>query len=240
MKRPFPYAATFCVAAGICAMCSLGTWQLERLHWKNDLLAQIDAEYDKDARSIQLNPRDLQEKFDLRRGTLTGRYDFDHQVAWIPRLYDQSEQQDVPGKDIITPMQLEDGSTILVNRGWGPSAWDMGTEENRPEGQVSVTGTVRPLSERNPFTATNRPDRGQWYYPDPAEYAAFYKIENMQPYILFAENEAIDGKYPLPSHERPTLPNNHMQYAFFWFSMAGILAIMYVIRFFVKTGSAYV
>ncbi|MGQ0526825.1 MAG: SURF1 family protein [Alphaproteobacteria bacterium] len=238
MKRRFPFAATFCTAAAIAAMCSLGFWQLERLQWKTGLLKNIDAEYEKDARAIKIAPDDLEENFDLRRGTLTGRYDFDRQVTWIPRLYEKNHGQDVPGKDIMTPLLLSDGSTILVNRGWAPAAWDQSAEDNRPEGQVSITGTVRPLSKRSPFAATNRPDRGQWYYPDPGEYAAFYKIQDMQRHVLFREDEDLGGAYPLPSHERPLLPNNHQQYALFWFGMAAILAIMYVIRFFVKVGSA--
>jgi surfeit locus 1 family protein len=238
MKRRFPYAATFCTLCALAALCSLGGWQLERLQWKTALLAKIDAEYEKDASSIELTPRDLQETFDVRRGTLRGRYDFEKQIKWIPRLYPKNPGQDIPGKDIMTPLHLADGSWILVNRGWGPSAWDEMTEENRPEGTVAVTGTVRPLSERSPFAATNRPEKNQWYYPDPAEYAAFFKLENVHPYVLFREDEDMKGAYPLPSFEKPDIPNNHLQYAFFWFAMAVVLAIMYVIRFFVKTGSA--
>lgn len=234
MKKRFPYIATLCVIMAISILCGLGRWQLQRLEWKTALLERLDAEYKKDAELIEITPQDLDEDFALRRGTVRGAYEFENQIAWIPRLYDRDPRQSVPGKDIITPLRLSDGSLILVDRGWAPSAWDPESEDPRPKGSLTVTGTIRPLSEHNPFTAQNKPDKGQWYHPDPDEYAAFYKIKNMRPYIVFREDIDRDGAYPLPSHDRPEISNNHLQYAIFWFAMAFALAVIYMVRFFIK------
>ena len=40
-----PFWGTILTICGICVLCALGTWQYQRLQWKNEILKTIDAEY---------------------------------------------------------------------------------------------------------------------------------------------------------------------------------------------------
>lgn len=117
--------------------------------------------------------------FDYRRVRATGRFRHDQEMLIGPRMRD--------GKDgflVVTPLERSDhngggggGSTILVNRGWIDKAHrDQSTraaeQEALPRGQVTVEGLLREPWKKNMFTPANRPDKGQFYFPDVEQMAA--------------------------------------------------------------------
>ncbi|MCC7305864.1 MAG: SURF1 family protein [Alphaproteobacteria bacterium] len=227
MRRP-PLFATLLTVAGVIVLCALGTWQLQRLEWKTKILDHLGAEYAKDAASIAIAPADLEQNFDFRRGTLHGTYEFDKQIMIGPRRHDN-----LPGYHVITPYRLEDGSHILVNRGWVPEDWKFFDEKNPP--QRPATGLLRRPDPGNPFTPDNDPAKDQWYHLVPAEIAAAKGIENIYSYVLYREPaDAADSNYPLAEATKPEIDNNHLQYAIFWFTMAGVLVVIYILRFMKK------
>lgn len=223
---------TLLTLAAMALLCGLGFWQLQRLEWKQNLMAQLDAEYEKDAAQVTLRPEDIEGDFDYRRGTLYGSYDFDKQILIGPRVY-----KNIPGRHVYTPLRLQDGSHILVNRGWVPNDWRFENETAAARALASegkVTGLLRKDSERNPFTPPNDPLKNAWYFPDVAEIARVKSIDNLRPGIFSLERQETEGDYPIPMTQRPDIPNNHLQYAIFWFAMAGIAFIIYLLRFWGK------
>lgn len=230
-KKKFPYFATFFTAAGFCVLCALGVWQLQRLTWKTNLVNQLNAEYAKDATQAFLSPADTRGDFMFRRGTLRGVYEYERQIKIGPRVYEK-----FPGYHVLTPLRLEDGSHILVNRGWVPQDWAFKMESIPMPGQdVAVTGLLRNPEAPNSFTPENRPDRDEWFSADIPQIAGAKKISGLGPYLLYLEGRDVSGTFPIPQSSKPDLPNNHLQYAVFWFTMAGILLTIYAIRFFRKT-----
>lgn len=224
MKK-FPVFATLFTILGVSILCGLGIWQLQRLEWKNGIVEKLDAEYRKDAQNTHLTSSDLEKTFDFKRGTLTGIYDFKNQVRVGPRVYDS-----LPGFHVITPLKLDDGSDVLVNRGWVSEHWTFADEINPPAGTVQVTGLLRPPSKDNPFRPENAPDKDQWYDADPEQIAAAKNLSRVHKYILYVEGSETDN-YPLPLPGRLAFENNHLYYAFFWFTMAGILVLVFIMRF---------
>ena len=92
----------------ITLFCLLGTWQLVRLQWKNNLINQISEGLKSPAinysNKIQTN---------YQRISVSGEYDFEKQI-YLYRLNEKGK----PGYDVITPFKTQGLENILVNRGW--------------------------------------------------------------------------------------------------------------------------
>ena len=92
----------------ITLFCSLGTWQLYRLQWKQDLINQI-------SKGLKSTPMQYSQNItnNYQRVTLKGKYDFKNQIY----LYSLNEKGQ-PGFDVITPFETKNKENVLVNRGW--------------------------------------------------------------------------------------------------------------------------
>lgn len=146
----------------------LGSWQVQRLQWKTDLISKCE---DRIVRQpLPLPPRvdpDAIADFDYRRVVCRGHFRHDLEMLIGPRMRDGED-----GYMVVTPLERKDegsGSTILVNRGWIPKR--LRDQRKRaadalPEGEVLVEGLLRKPWKKNMFTPDNRPDKGEFYFPD--------------------------------------------------------------------------
>ena len=107
--------------------------------------------------------------FDYRRVLATGTLCHNQEMLIGPRIRDG-----INGYLVVTPLQRgEDASTILVNRGWISKKFrnQEDRKESLPTGQVIVQGLLREPWKKNIFTPANRPDLGEFYFPDVQEMA---------------------------------------------------------------------
>ncbi len=225
----FPLWATLFTLLGIAILCSLGTWQLKRLEWKTALLAELEASYQADPMQFELTPEHLAalpQDRQIVRSFAEGIYLHDKELLIGPRTHDGK-----PGYHVITPFETIDNHLVLVNRGWVPlSAKEQGF--SRPDEPLIITGTARKPSAPTRFMPENSPAQGHWYRLDLHEIAAAKGLEDLMPYVLYADPKRPNAaSYPLAAATRLEMPNNHMSYALFWFSMAGVLALIYGLRF---------
>lgn len=207
MKRHIPAIMTLLMAV---LLCGLGFWQLQRLDTKNLML--IGRDY-KLARPLADLPADIEREFarawDFRHVRVTGRFLHDHQFLLKPRVKDG-----VQGFDVVTPLRRADGSAVFVNRGF---ATDKTLQDMpRPAGTVTIEGLGR-LPRKGLFTPDNDAAAGNWYWADTAAMAEVLKITAAAPVLVYVDKTV------------PEVPNNHLQYAFFWFGMAGVLVVIYTI-----------
>lgn len=151
---------------------ALGTWQVQRLRWKTDLIAKCE---DRLVRPpLPLPPRvdaSAIHDFDYRRVVATGRFRHDAEMLVGPRMRDGEE-----GYTVVTPLARDSGggsqestADVLVNRGWIAKrfrAQASRAAEALPRGEVQVQGMLREPWRRNAFTPENRPDLGEFYFPD--------------------------------------------------------------------------
>ena len=237
MKLPF--WATVLTAAGVAVLCWLGFWQLERLEWKQDLQASLEAAYAHDAAQTPLSRIDLDGNADFRRGYLTGTYRHDKAI----RLQSQI-RNGAPGYHILTPFALagDADAVVLVNRGWIPVERDMppGAVVAKPEGAVTITGMLRKPPVYNMFVPENRPGKDRWHRIDLAQIAQVKGEKPFVPQVFYVETEEgrTDARYPAAAPAKVTLPDNHAWYAFFWFTMAAVLTVIYLLRFAVPDRTA--
>lgn len=229
MKLPF--WGTVLTIIGVVILCTLGTWQLQRLQWKADVLDAIEAEYAINASENLLPQAMLFGDVDFKRGYVEGTYLHDKEVLLQPRMHDG----DV-GYHVLTPLRLSGAQdiVILVNRGWAPFDWDVleGDEVRKPKGVLKVTGMLRPAPRVSSFVPENIPEQTMWYRIDLEEIATVRRFKVFASNMLYVETEGEgEAGYPIAAATRISPNNNHAQYAFFWFAMAVAMVGIYILRF---------
>lgn len=219
--RPGLWATLFTVPA-VLAMLALGTWQVERLHWKEALIQRIHERAS--APPVPL-PADVSDPdaFDLRPVTVTGRFLHERAMLALAR-----PRQGQVGYEVVTPLERADGGPpVLVNRGWVPM--DRRDLARVGEGGVvTVRGVARLPSRPGWLEPANTPGAEVWRRVDPAAMAAGADLAAVAPLVVEAAPGQTPGGLPAGIEPRIELPNNHLQYAVTWYSFAAILLAIYV------------
>jgi surfeit locus 1 family protein len=164
---------------------ALGTWQVQRLGWKTDLIAKYEDRLIRDPLPLppSIDPSVIPD-FDHRRVVASGHFRHDQEMLVGPRMREGTE-----GYMVITPLQRKDASTVLVNRGWiDKKHRDQRTRpDGLPTGEVFVEGMLREPWKKNSFTPDNRPERGEFFFPDVKQMA---ELTGSQPVWIEATSGA--------------------------------------------------
>ena len=225
LKKP-PLMATIFALLALIILCKLGLWQIERLHWKLDILARLDAAYAKagpDSPPLDFSKADQD---DFLYGKVQGIWRPGKVLLLGPRVKDGKI-----GADVIAPLQMADGREILINLGWSGEKDKTRLPIYADKGRRVVFSGLARKMDWNAFTPDNRPDKDEWYKPDIAEIAAVKGLRDPLPLFLFADYSSAKLGGGLPDNERWQPRNEHLNYAIFWFSMAGVLAVIFTLRF---------
>lgn len=211
---------------GVVLLCALGTWQLQRLAWKEGLVADIAARAHGAPVSIAVVEERAARGDDVEytRVAVDGAFANDREI----HLYALDESGG-PGFHVITPLRLADGTIVLVNRGFVPN--DLKDPARRGAGQlsgtVSVTGLVRHGDRQGTFIPANDVTRNIWYWRDMdamAGAAAGADASRVHRFVIDAEAEpAPPGGWPRGGVTRLELPNRHLEYALTWYGLAAAL-----------------
>ena len=220
-KLLVPIVMTVC---GVLLMAGLGIWQLQRLAWKEELIDTIATANEQ--APLSTLPNDITELQDLRfrRVQLSGSYQHDKEVHVAARYY-----RGQLGYHIFTPLALDDGRTVMVNRGWIP-VHDKDDFAARATGEasapVTIDAMIRTSNERNYFTPPNSPEENVWFGRDVDEIARYHELELIPVTVdLIGSPDVADG-YPIPGDGNITLRNDHLGYAITWFGIGlGVLVI---------------
>jgi surfeit locus 1 family protein len=211
----------------VALLATLGVWQLRRLAWKEALIAHVEtraaaapAQLPERAAWAAMRPDD----YDFLHARASGRYDLSRE-ALIFSAPPQGAGVE-PGYRIVTPFRLDEGGTILVDRGFLPlSRRADDTRRHEPEGPLTLTGVLRRPQARNIFTPADSPQTGLFYTSDPAAIAAFLTEPEAAPFTLELDPPAAGAPLAAPGTPRAygrnvELTNNHLSYAVTWFSLA--------------------
>jgi surfeit locus 1 family protein len=220
--RPLFWPTVFTIPA-VLVLAGLGVWQLERLQWKQGLLAAMDA-------PPAPLPRALDEARHLEFRRVTARGIFLHQHE----IYRYATGEDgKTGVEVVTPLRLTDGALLLVDRGFVPEALKDPAKrsEGQIPGEVQIEGRLRVPHERSPilsFLPDNRPEKDFWLTVDPAAMAKRKNLDNVLPFYVDAGPAPNPGGWP-KGIGAVRIRNDHLQYAITWFSLAVALAVIYVL-----------
>lgn len=198
-----------------CVLIGMGTWQLQRLTWKEGLIADRQAK-------LALTPLQISKPLSskpeaFRRVVARGRFLHDKEIFVGPRSFRGS-----PGGHIITPLKYASGEIVLVDRGWVPEA--RRDPAKRPEAQkqraVSIVGTAGWPRKLNYFEHLNDPQKNQWFRVSPTEMAVKQKLQRVAAYWVVADASPNPGGFPLGGGGIRMPTNNHLQYVLTWYGMA--------------------
>ena len=190
----------------------LGTWQIIRLNWKNNLILEIE-------NSLKNPPVELAQskKENFLKIKTSGSIDFDKQIY----LYNLNESG-TPGFEVINPIRIGD-ENFLINRGWIPFE-KKGTQEINVFDQKDIIGTLKLQGRKNIFKPDNDLDENYWFSLNREDILKFTG-KNFSKYIIY-----LDGNYQLPRPKKITanISNNHQKYAITWFSLALSILLLYL------------
>ena len=230
-RRPSRFGVALAAAVALIAfaiLIALGTWQVRRLAWKEDLLARIDARMH--AAPVPLPPeadwpRLDPQAYEFQHVTATGVYEHDKE-ALIFRASGPSEGLAQPGYVVMTPLRLPSGAHVIVARGFVPEdRKDPATRQaGQGAGEVTVTGLLRAPEARNLFTPKDDPTKGLWFTRDPALIASHFGLERTAPFSIDADPGPTPGGWPRAGVTPVNIPNNHLSYALTWYGLAATLA----------------
>jgi surfeit locus 1 family protein len=214
--------------AGLAVLVSLGTWQVQRLAWKRELIATAEAQLARPAAELPAGD-DLAEA-DFRRFRVRGRYLHDRSLA-----FGLQASGNEPGALLVTPFRLDDGRLILIARGWLPERLlPPGVPpELSPEGERTLEGVARWRAEpgRNWLTPDDQPQRRRWFAWDIPAMAEAMDLP-LLPLVLTLDRSDGSGGQPKAMPARTEFQNNHLGYAITWYGLAaGLLAVYLLFSF---------
>ena len=194
----------------------LGVWQIERLHWKQALLSDIDRAEAAPPIPIPASPIPF-EKVEVAgrlRGDLVAHYGSEVRgVIGGAKL----------GAQVIVPLERDGQPPVLVDMGWLPDD----SPVQIPVGPARIVGYVRPPEPAGRLSPGADLSQRRFWSLDPAPIGASLGLTNVAPYTLVALGPVNAIPSPVQSLPRPS--NDHLGYAATWFGLALCLVGIFVV-----------
>ena len=211
---------TVMTIAMLFVLAGLGTWQVQRLMWKEAVLAQIARAEASPPAPLGNDPSPFA-KVEVQgrlRGDLTALYGAEvRETPSGPKM----------GAHLIEPLERDGAPPLLVDRGWVPlkptNPLDL------PDGPVALTGFVHPPDSRGWFSATDNQVERHFYTLDPRAIGAALRLTDVAPYVLVVLGTQPNGTWPQPAPHLPRPPNNHLSYVVTWYGLAAALVVIFTI-----------
>jgi surfeit locus 1 family protein len=216
------------LAAGIAVviLIVLGTWQLQRLQWKQALMTARQTAVA--AAPLTELPTGDGSAVAFRRLRLTGTYDSRVEFHLSGQSLTDSRGMSQAGWHVVTPFTLTDGATVMVDRGFVP--YDLKDPSRRapvPMGVQTIEGLIRPAGPRGWMVPENDVRQNVWFTRDAEVMAKAAGLAGVVPFTLdLVAASPPTEDWPRGGQTRLDLPNNHLQYALTWYSLAGVLIIV--------------
>ncbi|MEO6279526.1 SURF1 family protein [Roseateles sp.] len=219
MNRAARIALIVSAALASVGFLALAAWQFQRLGWKQDLIARVDRQVHAEPVAPPAFADPVSKADEYRRLRLRGQFE--------PReVLVQATTELGGGHWVLAPLRLDDGTAVLVNRGFVPPEQRAPELHAAPNGPVELTGLLRLTETGGGPLRSNVPAEGRWYSRDVAGIAAQLGLaDKVAPYFV---DESADPAQPL-RYPRPGLTvirfaNNHAVYAATWLALAAMAA----------------
>jgi surfeit locus 1 family protein len=227
-RRPRLVGAIAFGVLGTAVLLALMIWQIQRLAWKEDLIATLEARLSAPPMALPEAPDQAAQEF--RRVTLRGH--FSGAVGahgFADAAYLTTERPWGPGYRVVQPFETAGGRTILVDRGFVPVAEkNVAARASRPvpapAGDIALTGALR-WPQAGDFFADASAGHADnvWLTRSVDRLAPLFGAE---PVLVVAETSTAAGAWPKPLPVTIDLPNDHLGYALTWGMLAAAWAGM--------------
>ena len=223
--RPLFWPTLF-TAPAVLLLLGLGSWQIQRLYWKQDLIAQRQVAVSAAPILATGNLEEDARGMEFRHVTDEGIFLHDKEI-FLGATSEAGRQ----GYQVLTPLLELGGRIVLVNRGFIPA--ELKDPAKRAAGQILGTVRVQGLLRLPPagkptwFLPDNRPDLNYWFWVDLPAMSAADKLDRVASFYIDTDANPNPGGWPKGGVTRLALPNDHLQYAITWFSLAVALMVIY-------------
>ncbi|WP_299934808.1 SURF1 family protein [uncultured Pelagimonas sp.] len=198
---------------GAAILVALGTWQIQRLSWKSDILAEIDQKIAGDPQPLPRVISPSEQRY--MPVTMAGTIENGALFVLV------SVKRRGPGWRVISPFTTDDGRRVLLDRGFVPTD---AKDAPLAAGPATVLGNMHWPDDRNSSTPDNDIPNNTWFARDIQQMAETLDTEPLL--VITRELSPADkGMTPLPV-DSSGVANDHLQYAVTWFSLAGIWILM--------------
>ncbi|WEX78255.1 SURF1 family protein [Sinorhizobium numidicum] len=216
------------VVAAFAILVSLGTWQMQRLHWKEALITAIAER--RSAPPVSLQQIEAMaaagDDIDYRTVSVSGTFEHGRERHFFATYEGRT------GYYVFTPLMLADGRALFVNRGFVP--FEKKEASTRPDGHVTgsmtINGLARPRLTEKPSSLVPDNDIAKnifyWKDLDAMATAADIPADRVVPFFVDADASENPGGLPIGSVTQFDLPNNHLQYALTWYGLAAALVVV--------------
>jgi surfeit locus 1 family protein len=219
-------------ALALAVLVAMGNWQLERLDWKRELIAEMTERMAGPAVALPPAPVDVA-ALRYRPIRLEGRFHHDRELYLEARSH-----RGRAGLHLVTPLVLDDGRVVLVDRGWVPP--ERRRPETRPEGQiagpVSLTATLWTGGWKGYdfLRPENDPAGNAWVWMELSRMAESLRLGGLEGvasgYYLVAGPAPNPGGLPIGRAPGVELANDHLGYAITWYALALVLLVIYLLH----------
>ena len=196
----------------ILVFVALGSWQIVRLNWKNNLILEIENSLKNPP--VELTNSNVENYLKIKT---SGSIDLEKQIY----LYNLNDTG-TPGFEVINPILIND-TNYLINRGWIPFEKKNSQEINVFD-ENDIIGTLKLQGRKNIFKPDNDLEENYWFSLNREDILKFTGKE-FSKYIIY-----LDGNYQVPKPKKITanISNNHQKYALTWFSLAISILLLYL------------
>ena len=191
---------------------ALGSWQIVRLNWKNNLILEIENSLKNPP--VELTNSNVENYLKIKT---SGSIDLEKQIY----LYNLNDTG-TPGFEVINPILIND-TNYLINRGWIPFEKKNSQEINIFD-ENDIIGTLKLQGRKNIFKPDNDLEENYWFSLNREDILKFTGKE-FSKYIIY-----LNGNYQVPKPKKITanISNNHQKYALTWFSLAISILLLYL------------
>ncbi|MFT3996212.1 MAG: SURF1 family protein [Asticcacaulis sp.] len=213
--RTLPVGLSIATGIALIILLWLGTWQVQRLQWKQGRLAEM-------ARTRALPPVSAESLLgqgtdvSWRAVTLTRGRIYPAQLVYMHGVADG-----VAGYHVLSHCAAGKDD-VLVELGFGP--------EKRPVTEAILSGPLngrlRPFEKPNGFVPPNAPDRADWYSRDPQALSQVWHTRLRADYFIQLQSSPLTGLKTVDV--AANLPNRHLEYALTWYGLAAALIGVYI------------
>ena len=222
LRPRFPVGLTIAAAIAFSILIGLGAWQLQRLKWKEGVLAHMAALQAAPARPLDAVLAE------------PGDHNFTRVAFSCPdilgrpraKVYGVQDGQIVYRLMVACPKGTGGASGVMVDIGYEDCAWE---KPFAADADAALVGILRTPDPKSFVTQPSKPDERLWYWRDLSGMArALGAASPITQFIALERGpEPAPGchltRAPLPIN----IPNNHLNYALTWFGLAGALAGVY-------------
>ena len=216
---------TICSVIALVILIALGSWQMYRMQWKAGLIAEFETRAHAAPQDVMAI--DVESPVRYQRVQVAGTWLHQHEVQLIGRTFEGTA-----GYHVITPLMLNDGRMVMINRGWVSQDYRM--PDSRPFTQtsdpVTFEGIIRLPAQKGYFVPENNLEKDDWFTLSIGDIARYRSLDDTLITSFTVDALRGDGAHKLPIGAAVdiALPNNHLQYALTWYGLAlGLIGVYF-------------